>query len=135
MLLKLYDRLWEAYFLGGLGEYAASDMIYTNFTSCAAHGQGCLRTTEYERRALGTGDTPDYFNTGVEIEEDLDDFVEKLLEAGAKKELVNAAGESAIDIAKADGAEEILKMFGVEFEAVAPTPPVRTAGEKGGEER
>jgi len=71
MLLKLRDRMWEAYFLNMLGEYAVEDMLTANFTSCAISGQQCLSMQNYNMHALGIGDEPSFLTTGVHpVEED-----------------------------------------------------------------
>ena len=41
LLMRLRDRMWEAYFLGALQDYAL-DMLAANFTTCAREGIGCL---------------------------------------------------------------------------------------------
>jgi len=70
MLLRLHDRLWEAYFLNLLGEYAVEDMLTANFTTCATRGHQCLKLQRYRQLALGVDDTPSFLNTGIEPEEE-----------------------------------------------------------------
>ena len=64
MLLRLRDRLWEAYFLHALDDYALDDMLNANFTTCATSGRRCLSMRRYEQLALGIDDEPSFLNTG-----------------------------------------------------------------------
>ena len=66
MIVLMRDRLWEAYYLNALGDYAIDDYLNTNFSTCASHGRGCIRTQTYERQALGINDYPNRFNVGIE---------------------------------------------------------------------
>ena len=57
-LLRLRERLWEGYLLGGFGDYLLTDYIAANFTSCALENRGCISMRAYELDALGIGAAP-----------------------------------------------------------------------------